>query len=320
MNAQSNSVENAFKRAGILYRIVGGVRFFDRAEVRDMLSYLWAVVNHNDELRLRRIINNPARKISDRRVEDALELARSENIGLYDVLQNAKRYNRFDRAAAPMEQFAAMLEELRLLSDTMPLDDFYDVLLEKTGYAAALERKGDPESLGRVDNVMELKRTSSITCARTRRPRSRVSSEETALFTDIDRYDEGADAAVMMTFHSAKGLEFPVVFMCGMEEGLFRPRGRWTSPRSLRRSAVSAMSASRARAASSISPARASAPSSARRRITACRGSSRKSRWNLSTAAYRSTTNAAARRSTLRSIPAATTHTPFQRLQWVRAR
>ncbi len=124
MNAQSNSVENAFKRAGIPYRIVGGVRFFDGAEVRDMLSYLWAVVNHNDELRLRRIINNPARKISDRRVEDALELARSENIGLYDVLQNAKRYNRFDRAAAPMEQFAAMLEELRLLSDTMPLDDF----------------------------------------------------------------------------------------------------------------------------------------------------------------------------------------------------
>ncbi len=91
----------------------------------------------------------------------------------------------------------------------------------KTGYAAALERKGDPESLGRVDNVMELKRTSSITCARTRRPSLEGFLEETALFTDIDRYDEGADAAVMMTFHSAKGLEFPVVFMCGMEEGLF---------------------------------------------------------------------------------------------------
>ena len=109
MNAQSNSIENAFKRADIPYRIVGGVRFFDRAEVRDMLSYLWAVVNHNDELRLRRIINNPARKISDRRVEDALELARAEQIGLYDVLLHAKQYNRFDRAAAPMEQFAAML-------------------------------------------------------------------------------------------------------------------------------------------------------------------------------------------------------------------
>ncbi len=221
MNAQSNSVENAFKRAGIPYRIVGGVRFFDRAEVRDMLSYLWAVVNHNDELRLRRIINNPARKISDRRVEDALELARSENIGLYDVLCNAKRYNRFDRAAAPMEQFAAMLEELRLLSDTMPLDDFYDVLLEKTGYVAALERKGDAESLGRINNVMELK-TNIVDYVRTHdTPSLEGFLEETALFTDIDRYDEGADAAVMMTFHSAKGLEFPVVFMCGMEEGLF---------------------------------------------------------------------------------------------------
>ena len=221
MNAQSNSIENVFKRAGIPYRIVGGVRFFDRAEVRDMLSYLWAVVNHNDELRLRRIINNPARKISDRRVEDALELARAEQIGLYDVLLHAKQYNRFDRAAAPMEQFAAMLEELRLLSDTMPLDDFYDVLLEKTGYVAALERKGDPESLGRIDNVMELK-TNIVEYTRTHdTPSLEGFLEETALFTDIDRYDEGADAAVMMTLHSAKGLEFPVVFLCGMEEGLF---------------------------------------------------------------------------------------------------
>ena len=221
MNAQSNSVENAFKRAGIPYRIVGGVRFFDRAEVRDMLSYLWAVVNHNDELRLRRIINNPARKISERRVEDAMEVAREEGIGLYDVLQKARQYGRFDRAAAPMEQFAAMLEELRLLSDTMPLDDFYDVLLEKTGYAEALERKGDAESLGRLDNVMELK-TNIVEYMRTHdTPSLEGFLEETALFTDIDRYDEGADAAVMMTLHSAKGLEFPVVFLCGMEEGLF---------------------------------------------------------------------------------------------------
>ena len=221
MNAQSNSVENAFKRAGIPYRIVGGVRFFDRAEVRDMLSYLWAVVNHNDELRLRRIINNPARKISERRVEDAMEVAREEGIGLYDVLQRARQYGRFDRAAAPMEQFAAMLEELRLLSDTMPLDDFYDVLLEKTGYAEALERKGDAESLGRLDNVMELK-TNIVEYMRTHdTPSLEGFLEETALFTDIDRYDEGADAAVMMTLHSAKGLEFPVVFLCGMEEGLF---------------------------------------------------------------------------------------------------
>lgn len=221
MNAQSNSVENAFKRAGIPYRIVGGVRFFDRAEVRDMLSYLWAVVNHNDELRLRRIINNPARKISERRVEDAMEVAREEGIGLYDVLQRARQYGRFDRAAAPMEQFAAMLEGLRLLSDTMPLDDFYDVLLEKTGYAEALERKGDAESLGRLDNVMELK-TNIVEYMRTHdTPSLEGFLEETALFTDIDRYDEGADAAVMMTLHSAKGLEFPVVFLCGMEEGLF---------------------------------------------------------------------------------------------------
>ncbi|MBE6935170.1 MAG: ATP-dependent DNA helicase PcrA [Ruminococcaceae bacterium] len=221
MNAQSNAVENAFKRAGIPYRIVGGVRFFDRAEVRDMLSYLWAVVNHNDELRLRRIINNPARKISDRRVEDALELAHREGVGLYDVLLHARSYNAFDRAAAPMEQFAQMLEELRVMAETMPLDEFYDVLLERSTYKEALERKGDPESLGRLENVMELK-SNIVDYMRTHEtPSLEGFLEETALFTDIDRYDEGADAAVMMTLHSAKGLEFPAVFLVGMEEGLF---------------------------------------------------------------------------------------------------
>ena len=233
MNAQSNAVENAFKRAGIPYRIVGGVRFFDRAEVRDMLSYLWAVVNHNDELRLRRIINNPARKISDRRVEDAVEVARRENLGLYDVLLHAKQFGCFDRAAVPMEQFAALLEELRLQSETMPLDDFYDLLLEKTGYVTALERKGDPESMGRIENVQELK-SNIIDYMRTHdTPSLEGFLEETALFTDIDRYDAGADAAVMMTFHSAKGLEFPVVFLCGMEEGLFPSARSFDEPAQL---------------------------------------------------------------------------------------
>jgi DNA helicase-2/ATP-dependent DNA helicase PcrA len=142
-------------------------------------------------------------------------------VGLYDVLRDARKYNHFDRAAAPMEQFAAMLEELRVQSEIMPLDEFYDTLLEKTGYAAALERKGDAESLGRLDNVRELK-TNIMDNVRTHdTPSLEGFLEETALFTDIDRYDSGADAAVMMTFHSAKGLEFPVVFMCGMEEGLF---------------------------------------------------------------------------------------------------
>ncbi|MBQ3879191.1 MAG: UvrD-helicase domain-containing protein, partial [Oscillospiraceae bacterium] len=116
LNAQSNAIENAFKRSGIPYRMVGGLRFFDRAEVRDILSYLWVVVNHSDELRLKRIINNPPRKISPQRVEAATETAQEFSVPLFEVIANAHSYNRFDRAAAPMEDFARMIEELRIQS------------------------------------------------------------------------------------------------------------------------------------------------------------------------------------------------------------
>lgn len=221
LNAQSNAIENAFKRSGIPYRMVGGLRFFDRAEIRDILSYLWVVVNHSDELRLRRIINNPPRKISAQRVEAALETAREFSVPLFEVIANAHSYGRFDRAAAPMEAFAQMVEELRIQSETMPLDDFYDLLIEKSGYIEALEKKGDAESIGRIENVWELK-SNIVDYVRTHdTPSLEGFLEETALFTDIDRYDAGADAVVMMTLHAAKGLEFPVVFLCGMEEGIF---------------------------------------------------------------------------------------------------
>lgn len=221
LNAQSNAVENAFKRSGIPYRIVGGMRFFDRAEVRDMLSYLWIIVNHSDELRLKRVINNPPRKISAPRIESALETAHEFSVPLFEVIQNARSYNRFDRAAIAMEEFARMIEDLRIKSETMPLDEFYDLLLEQTGYVAALEKKGDPESISRIENVMELK-SNILDYQRTHdSPSLEGFLEETALFTDIDRYDAGADAVTMMTLHAAKGLEFPVVFLCGMEEGIF---------------------------------------------------------------------------------------------------
>ncbi len=221
LNAQSNAVENAFKRNGIPYRIVGGVRFFDRAEVRDMLAYMHAISNHLDALRIRRIINTPSRKISDMRVETATMLAEENRLPLYEVLRTAKTFPELDRAAAAMENFAAMLEDLRVLAETMPLDELYDVILDRTGYAAMLEAKGDAESIGRLENVQELK-SNIIEYTRTHdTPSLEGFLEEVALFTDIDRYDAGADAVVLMTLHSAKGLEFPVVFMCGMEEGIF---------------------------------------------------------------------------------------------------
>jgi len=221
LNAQSNAVENAFKRNGIPYRIVGGVRFFDRAEVRDMLAYMHAISNHLDELRIKRIINTPSRKISDKRVSEAQTLAEENRLPLYEVLRTAKTFPELDRAGAAMESFAAMLEDLRVLAETMPLDELYDIILERTGYAAMLEAKGDAESIGRLENVQELK-SNIIEYTRTHdTPSLEGFLEEVALFTDIDRYDAGANAVVLMTLHSAKGLEFPVVFMCGMEEGIF---------------------------------------------------------------------------------------------------
>ncbi len=221
INAQSNMIESALKKNGIPYRMIGGVRFFDRAEVRDMLAYLWAIANHDDDLRLKRIINTPARKISAKRVEDAETLAAEKGVSIYEILRSAGSYGIFDRAAGPMEVFANLLEELRTLSLVMPLDEFYDVVLDKTGYLAALSAKTDAESIARVENIKELK-TNILEYVRTHDEQSLEGFlEEVALFTDIDKYDAGADAVVMMTIHSAKGLEFPMVFLCGMEEGIF---------------------------------------------------------------------------------------------------
>ena len=222
MNAQSNAIERALSANGIPYRVVGGMRFYDRAEVRDMIAYLCAIENHDDTMRLRRIVNNPPRRISAERVEDALECAGENGITLYEVMRRAGTFGRFERAAQPMETFAALLEELRLQSETMPLDEFYDLVLEKTGYLAQyLKKPNDPDSTVRAENVKELRSSIVEYAQRAETPTLSGFLEDVALFTDIDRFDASADALVMMTLHSAKGLEFPYVFLAGMEEGIF---------------------------------------------------------------------------------------------------
>ncbi len=222
MNAQSNAIERALSANGIPYRIVGGMRFYDRAEVRDMIAYLCAISNHDDTMRLRRIVNNPPRRISPERVEEAMECASENGISLYEVLRHASTFDRFDRAAQPMELFAELMEELRLQSETMPLDAFYDLVLEKTGYLDQYLRKAnDPESIARAENVRELRSSIVEYASRAESPTLAGFLEDVALFTDIDRFDASADAVVLMTLHSAKGLEFPYVFLAGMEEGIF---------------------------------------------------------------------------------------------------
>ena len=221
MNAQSNQLEYAFKRNGIPYRIIGGTRFFDRAEVKDVLAYLNVIASPSDDLRLVRIINNPPRGIGARSIELAQQIAANERLSLFEVVSHADAYPELQRPAIKMRQFASMIGELHALAEKLPPDELLDEMLEKTGYLRALEEKNTLEDNTRAENVRELK-TSILSYMK----ESGDSSLEgfladVALYTDLDNYDKDADCVVMMTMHSAKGLEFPTVFIVGMEESIF---------------------------------------------------------------------------------------------------
>ena len=221
-NAQSNALEFAFKRNGIPYRVIGGMRFFDRAEVKDMLSYLCVINNRSDDLRLKRIINNPPRGIGPKALELAQRLSQAENKPLYDIVSDPYSYNPLEKSAKKFMQFTVMLEGLAgLLEEGMSLPDFYDEVLIKTGYIAMLEEKPTEENKTRLENVRELKSSIQAYVQNAEQPTLAGFLEEIALYTDIEQYDENDDAVVMMTMHSAKGLEFPHVFLVGFEDGLF---------------------------------------------------------------------------------------------------
>ena len=222
MNAQSNQLEQAFKRNGIPYRIIGGIRFFDRAEVKDMMAYLCAVNNPNDDLRLSRIINNPPRGIGATTVERAQAIAQAEGRSLWDVVSHAKDFPELQKAAPRLSQFAELMAELRKLSGEMELPDFYEELVQRTGYAVMLEQKNTVEDRTRLENVHEvLSSIQNYLENAVDEPSLAGFLDEIALYTDLDSHDPSEDCVVMMTMHSAKGLEFPVVFLVGAEEGIF---------------------------------------------------------------------------------------------------
>lgn len=221
-NAQSNALERAFKFNAIPYRIIGGTRFFDRAEVKDMLAYLQLINNRADDLRLSRIVNVPARGIGAKTLETVGRLAENQDLPLYLVMADAYHYPALEKSAAKLLRFVELIENCAGLLDTMPLPEFYDLLVERTGYAAMLQDKDDVESRTRLENVREL-RSSLVGYVENHPDDASLSGflEEIALYTDIEAYDPEADAVVMMTMHAAKGLEFPHVFLVGAEEGLF---------------------------------------------------------------------------------------------------
>ena len=220
-NAQSNALEYAFKRNGVPYRIIGGTRFFDRAEVKDMLAYLWVLNNREDDLRLVRIINNPPRGIGAKTVEMAQRLAAAEGKSLYSVISDPYSYPALERTAEKLMAFTVLLEDSAKLLDTLSLPDFYEELILRTGYGPMLEDKPTEENKTRLENVHELKSSILSYMENTDAPTLEGFLEEIALYTDIEQYDPNADAVVMMTMHSAKGMEFPHVFLVGLEDGLF---------------------------------------------------------------------------------------------------
>ena len=229
MNAQSNQLEQAFKRSGVPYRIIGGTRFFDRAEVKDVLAYLAVLDNPEDDLRLTRIINNPPRGIGARTVEIAQELARRDESSFYAVIDNAALYPELQKASKKLGEFTRLIQELyQLLAENqLTLPEFYEELLVRTGYAVMLESRNTVEDRTRLENVRELL-TSINSYLENRADQEESLSDalhgfldEIALYTDLDSHDPDQDCVVMMTMHAAKGLEFPVVFVVGAEEGIF---------------------------------------------------------------------------------------------------
>lgn len=220
-NVLSDNIAAAFIRAGIPYRVYKGRDFFSRAEVKDMFAYLWVIENPADELRLRRIINTPARKIGDKSVETAMQLAVEYGTTLYDVVCHASQYPALSRGAAAMEKFGEMIENLRKLREFVSLSELYDELMDKSGYIRALQLKGGAEEESRIEHIEELKSYIVDYEDKTETPSLGDFLENMALYTDADQSGEDDDAVIMMTMHAAKGLEFPVVFLAGMEDGLF---------------------------------------------------------------------------------------------------
>ena len=222
MNAQSNALEYAMKRNGVPYKVVGGMKFFDRAEVKDMLAYLCVLNNPLDDLRLRRIVNQPPRGIGATTMDKVALLAESQGASLYEIIRNADLFPELKSASAKLLKFADLIDGLRRQGAHLALPEFYDAVCDQTGYVKALEDKDDMESRGRIENVQELK--SNILGFLEQDPEDATLSgflNEIALYTDLDSMEADDNCVTLMTIHSAKGLEFPVVYVVGMEEGVF---------------------------------------------------------------------------------------------------
>lgn len=223
-NSQSAGIERALQRSTVPYRVLGGTRFSDRKEIRDAVAYLQLISNHADRERLLRIINEPKRKIGDKTLAVVSAIAEEQNLPLFEVMDRADQFVALGRSVPLLQSFTAMIHRLTELLDTLPLPDFFDAVMDQSGYMQMLKDGGEPER-DRIDNIAELK-SNMVEYVKNAEEQGIQPSlvhflEEYALVADVDKYDNEANAVVLMTIHSAKGLEFPVVFLPGMEDGIF---------------------------------------------------------------------------------------------------
>lgn len=219
-NAQSSGIERALAKSAIPYRMLGGVRFSDRKEIRDAVAYLQLIANHSDRERLLRIINEPKRKIGNVTLDAVGAIALENSCSMFEVIESAGKYTALSRSASALEGFASLINQLTELSAELSLPDLFDRVLELSGYRQMLIDAG-PAEKDRLDNLDEFKSSIIEYVTNTEQPSLMGFLEENALVADVDRYDDTADAVVLMTIHSAKGLEFPIVFLPGMEDGIF---------------------------------------------------------------------------------------------------
>ncbi len=219
-NAQSNSIERALAKSGVPYRMLGGVRFTDRKEIRDAVAYLQLIANHSDRERLLRIINEPKRKIGGVTLDAVSQIAAEQSTSLFDICERASEFAALSRSAASLERFAELINALTVKANHLSLPDLFDAVLDDSGYRQMIIDAGKEEK-DRLDNLEEFKSSIIEYVNKTEEPSLMGFLEENSLVADVDRYDESADAVVLMTVHSAKGLEFPVVILPGFEDGIF---------------------------------------------------------------------------------------------------
>lgn len=220
MNAQSNNIERMFVKEKIPYHIYGGTRFYDRKEIKDVLAYMTILYNPFDMVRFKRIVNEPKRGIGDATMEMLENITRDLGISPIDVMRDSETYPVLSKKVAHLKKFALMIDELTDAVKTMQLDEFFDLLLQKTGYADYLKNMGEEGKI-RLENVQELKSNILKYMKESELPSLENFLEEVSLYADAEQTETAPDTVSMMTIHAAKGLEFKTVFLIGMEENIF---------------------------------------------------------------------------------------------------